>query len=207
MGLAAWPAFVTGRQISRLREKFGIDVQSSHLDRCGGLEPIGSFCFSMTLPVVVGGLFIAFFIFAGTVFRDVSIGYIHFYSIMDEPILFTFLILFLIFLPLVAFVFFMPLWSIHAEMFDQKIRQQDDYSNQVRKLEQELRTNVRKEDGLSRAKLAKEKIEVLQAVNPLQTGFPVWPFRVNMVITLVSPQILGVASTIVSLIKAFLPEG
>ena len=99
----------------------------------------------------------------------------------------------------------MPLWSIHAEMLDQKRRHQDDYSNQVIDLEQELRTYVQQEKGLERAKTAKEKIEVLQAINPQKTGFPVWPFRANLVISLISPQIFGVVSTIVSVIEIFNP--
>ena len=100
-------------------------------------------------------------------------------------------------------IFFLPLWNVHLEMARQKVTKEDEFSNEIMRLENQLQNSIRKENGWKIAKVAKEKIEILQVINPQETGFPVWPFRFNLVISLFSPQILGVIGTLLSLFDFF----
>lgn len=55
-GLAIWPIYVTGHQIYKLSKTFPIIINARHPGRCGGLKPLGDFCFLMALPFVVLGI-------------------------------------------------------------------------------------------------------------------------------------------------------
>ena len=124
----------------------------------------------------------------------------------EDTILFANVMLFTIFLPLTVITFFLPLWNAHREMVRQKTNYEDEFSNGILRLKNQLQTSIRKETGWEEAKVAKEKIEILQVLNPQSVGYPVWPFRYNLVISLFSPQILGVVSTINGVIDMILPQ-
>jgi hypothetical protein len=203
-GLAAWLVFVTGRQISRLSEHFDINIQPSHPDGCGGLKLLGDFCFSMTLPIVLGGVVLALFGIGGIVLKGIHIGSIDFREIMPQTILFADIGLFVAFLPLIMFAFFSPLWNIHRVMVECRRKAEDEFSSQVIRLEQQIRSYVEEDKVWEKARIAKERLEILQAVNPNKTGYPVWPFRKTILLALFSPQLLGIVSTLISTYQAFI---
>jgi intracellular septation protein A len=195
-GLTVWPVFATGSQISKLGKRFNMLVQPHHPDRCGSLKPLGDFCFSMTLPLVVVGIILILLSLGGISILDVNLS-----GTGEDTILFANVLLFAFFLPLTVITFFLPLWNVHREMVRQKTNYEDEFSNEILRLKDQLRNSIRKECGWEEAKVAKEKIEILQVLNPQSVGYPVWPFRYNLVISLFSPQILGVISTIISVIE------
>jgi hypothetical protein len=199
-GLAIWPVFATGNQISKLSKQFKINIQARHPDRCGGLKPLGDFCFSMTLPIVIIGIILFLLAFGEIVLLEVSIVGFNFSETGETTILFANILLILFFLPLTVIAFFIPLWNIHREMTNQKMKYEEEFSAEIMRLEEQLRSSIRKENGLEKAKIAKDKMEILQTLNPNVIGFPVWPFRYKRLFTLFSPQILGVVSTILGLL-------
>ena len=202
-GLVVWPVFTTGYHIYKLSKHFEFVVHPRHPDRCGGLKPLGDFCFSMTVPIIISGIILILLGFGGITPVDISAIVSPQNETGRDTILFANILLFVFFLPLTIASFFLPLWNVHLEMARQKVNQEDEFSSEIMKLENELRNSVLKEKGWENAKIAKEKIEVLQVLNPQITGFPVWPFRVNLVISLFSPQILGIVGTILSLFDFF----
>ena len=200
-GLTVWPVFATGSQISKLGKRFNMIVQPHHPDRCGSLKPLGDFCFSMTSPLVVVGIILILLSLGGISILDVNLS-----GTGEDTILFANVILFAFFLPLTVITFFLPLWNVHREMVRQKTNYEDEFSNEILRLKDQLRTSIRKERGWEEARVAKEKIEILQVLNPQSVGYPVWPFRYNLVISLFSPQILGIISTIIGVIEMIQPQ-
>lgn len=185
-GAVAWPFYISGRYLFKLSQRFDINIQPNHPDGCGGLRQLGDFCLSMSLPIVSVGLVLATY----------AIGAVPHYeklSIWANVLLFVFI------LPFTVLTFLSPLWNIHLEMVKQKKKHEDEYSNQVSQLEQQIRSYVLDSRNLEKAKLAKEQLEILQAIDPNKTGFPVWPFRYNIFLPLLSPQILGLVGTAISL--------
>jgi hypothetical protein len=60
LGLVTWPVFLTMQFIKGLSDHFKVEIQPSHPDKCGGLKPLGDFCFSMSLPhgsLILGAVF------------------------------------------------------------------------------------------------------------------------------------------------------
>ena len=85
------------------------------------------------------------------------------------------------------------------------MKYEEEYSAEIKRLEEQLRSAIRMENSLEKAKIAKEKIEILQVLNPNTTGFPVWPFRTKRLVALFSPQIVGAVSTILGLFRTIWP--
>ena len=204
-GLAIWPIFATGNQISKLSKQFKISIQARHPDRCGGLKQLGDFCFSMTLPVVIVGIIILLLAFGGIVPLEVSIVGFNINETGQNTVVFANILLILFFLPLTIITFFIPLWNIHQEMTNQKMKYEEEFSTEIMRLGEQLRSSIRKENGLEKARIAKDKMEILQTLNPNVIGFPVWPFRYKRLFTLFSPQILGAVSTILGLFRTIWP--
>ncbi|MGB7873083.1 MAG: hypothetical protein WBL25_01775, partial [Anaerolineales bacterium] len=201
-GLVIWPVFATGNQVSKLSKQFKINVQARHPDRCGGLKPLGDICFSMTLPLVIVGIILFLLALGGVAPFDISFLGIDPSQTGEDTVLFANVLLILFFLPLTAITFFVPLWNVHQEMVRKKTKYEEEFSAEIIRLEDQLRDSIREEDGLEKAKIAKEKMEILQTLNPNTIGFPVWPFRYNRLLTLFSPQLLGGISTVVGIFQA-----
>ena len=103
-------------------------------------------------------------------------------------------------LPLIFITFFIPLWDIHRYMASRKRKAQDDYANRVAALEQQIRSHIDLESGLEEAKVAKDKLAIIhEALNPNTSEYPVWPFRLTVVIKLLSPQIISLAGFALSI--------
>ena len=204
LGFAVWPVYTTGKYISKLSEKFDINIQPSHPDNCGGLKTLGDFCFYMALPIIVGGLFFAAFGIGGAILPRFAIGEIAFNEIMPQTIVFSNIVLLVVVLPFIATVFFLPLWNIHCYMVERKKEVYDRYSNMVMELEQKLRSYIKREGKSDDARAAKEKLEILQTIHPGKIGYPVWPFERSILLKLFSPQILGVLGSAVRIFQTLI---
>lgn len=189
IGLAGWLLIVTSLYIGKLTQRFSIQIQPSHPDGCGGLKPLGDFCFSVTLPLIVGGLFL-------TIIPILRLD--NMYPVFT--IVSTFAI-FLIVAPLTIFTIFLSLWNIHGNMAENKMMYADKIAGQIIFLEKEILFNTSEQGDLVKAKTAREKLEILQTLHPDKVSYPVWPFKVTSTALLVfSPQILQTLVAIITTI-------
>jgi hypothetical protein len=208
-GIGAWPVYVTMRYVKKLTRCFHVEIQPSHPDKSGGLEPLGDFCFAMSLPMLIGGITLSVVSVGGLVLFYSDAGSDLYESIgitgnFDPTFAFASLVVLILFaMPLIAFTFFMPLWDIHRYMKTCKREAQDDYANRVAMLEKRIRSRIDMEDGLDESKVAKDKLGIIEeTLNPNKTGYPVWPFRPTIVIKLFSPQIISIAGFALSVYEA-----
>jgi hypothetical protein len=108
-----------------------------------------------------------------------------------------------IFTPLIFITFFSPLWNIHRFMKASKRVAEDEFANRVASLEEQIRSHVDADGVIDKAKNARDKLEIIQAINPDKSGYPVWPFRASLMITLFSPQLLSIVGFGLSVYEAF----
>lgn len=277
MGSFIWPIIVTMQFVKGLSDHFSIEIQPSHPDKCGGLKPLGDFCLSMSLPVIIGGLVLSFVSIVGLFLSVSDAGYdlyryfdlgnnrkllafviLDFSNDLDSGLLpeglvqvfnrqnrfltqnaaveiqkagqvwvikddreftiyndndrlavyenlyffdpfiayISLVILILIATPMILITFFIPLWNIHRFMVTQKRCAEDEFANNVAGLEEQIRSQINIKEGIEIAKTARDKLEIIQSINPNNTGYPVWPFRTSIVFTLFSPtfsQLLGLS--------------
>lgn len=185
-GQGGWISFVTGRQIGKLPREFSIKIQPRHSDKCGGLKPLGDFCFDAALPLIGGGLILATVPILHLDIDDVL-------SIMSASIILAF------FAPLTIIAVFTPLWQFHVVMTEQKMIYEDAFASQAMGLEKIIRDHTTEDGDLKKAETAKEKLEILQTVNPEKTPYPVWPFRfTNTILAAFSPQILQALTGVIA---------
>ena len=180
-GQAAWIGYITGKQIGRLTRQFNLKIQPRHPDKCGGLRPLGDFCINAALPFIGVGLII------------VTIPVLHL-DLDDVFSLMATVSLFVFFLPLTILAVFTPLWQIHVDMTEQKMFYEDGFASQAMALEQIIRAQATEKGDLLTAENAKEKLRILQSVNPEKASYPVWPFHfAPTVLFAFSPQIIDIA--------------
>ena len=211
MGIGVWPIFVTMQFIQGLSDQFYLEIRPSHPDKCGGLKPLGDFCFAMSLPVILGGLVLAF---VGVVGLALSIGdagsNLYSYFELCTNCLFNpfsaYLSLTLWFFfctPLMLATFFVPLWNIHQLMLTGRRKAEDEFAVRVSNLEEQIRSRLDSKKGLEEAKIAKDKLDIIKVLDPNTTGYPTWPFRSTLVIALFSPQIFSIGGFILSIYEVF----
>jgi hypothetical protein len=178
IGQLSWILYVTGRHIRALTQKFMITIQPGHSDRCGGLKPLGDFCFDAAVPLIGGGIILSTIPILNWDIDQVL-------SVMASAAIFV------VIAPLTIMTVFIPLWNIHIEMTGQKRRYGDSFAIQAMTLEQIILLHTSEKGNIKKAEIAKDKLEILQTVNPGKISFPVWPFKfTGTVLTLFSPQII-----------------
>lgn len=198
LGSGAQPLFVTGRYVKKLAQAFEVNIQPSHPDKCGGLKPLGDFCFAMALPVVAGGFTLATIGVGGSLSHLVGGGRQGNPLFYSASIYSANVLLIVLGAPLAAIAFLVPLWDIHCNMVERKKEAEDAFANRVARLEREIRTHIDQEGELDKAKIAKEKLEIVQVIHPARVGYPVWPFRLGVLVKLFSPQLLSIVTGVVS---------
>lgn len=208
--LGSWSIYVTARHLKHIDKWFTLKMQPSHPDRCGGLKPVGSFCFDLALPLFIGGIMFAILGIGGLLLLSTGVMerlYSSFsldFQVFNASFVYgSTVFLFVVVTPLTAFTYFAPLSGIHQLMLKSKREAEDAFAVRVADLENIIRTHTTITSEIEQAKAAKERLEILQVVNPEKTGFPVWPFRPSLVIKLFSPQIVSAVGFILSIYKVF----
>jgi len=186
-GLLIWPVYVTGRHLAALSDRFDVVVQPSHPDRCGGLKSWGDFCFNMTLPVVIGGIFLAIFGLGHSFLQ--SLGVI--YSKEAVPVLNAALILVVV--PLTSISFYAPISGLHARMVQIEKAFEDQYAKQATGLEEQIKINLDDTERLADARRAAEELEVLRALMPKDFTYPEWPFDRSVPVKLFASPVLSLS--------------
>jgi hypothetical protein len=205
-GLAVWPLYVTVRTIRLLSHRFELDVRPRHPDGCGGLQPLGDFCFAMSLSMLIGGLVLAIVGVGGVWLFSTGAGDILYWRFglgrFDPSIAYLALaFLFVLDLPLAVYGFLVPLWDIHVYMEERRREAQDQFADYVATLEQRIVSQIGGDGGLEEARVANEKLTIIQeAIDPNKSGYPVWPFKHRLLITLFAPQALSIGGTVITFI-------
>ena len=191
IALGVWFLFATGRQLRRLTDDFELIIKPGHHDRCGGLSPIGRFCFDMALPLAIGFVMI---ILVGVIalFLRPGEGFWPF-PITAEWDSVSFIIVFgmLVLTPLTIFTFFAPLLGIHQAMVKEKRIAEDAYAEKLAELENDIWFVVENKMEPAKAKDARERLKTFQVLDPYMSEYPEWPFRRETVVRLFSPQIVA----------------
>lgn len=199
VGIAIQPLYITGQYLNKLVDEFDLKVQPTHIDKSGGLSPIGDFCVTMTMPVLLG-----------TTVLSVMLLFLSFFGITNPGInMFVFLAFILIILPIIAFIFFRPMWGIHRDMFKQKQRYGEEISSSIYNLRAKLLEKANNPDSLDKDEVAR-LTELLKALEERSSGdlkYPVWPFDWEILGKLITPQIISALSGLGSIIVSLSVKG
>jgi hypothetical protein len=178
-------------------------LPTSHPDQCGGLKPLGDFCFNMSLPIIIGALATALVGIGGWILYfsrlGIQIYHAYFLNFYFNPIVayFSIGILVLAVTPLLYITFFLSLKFVHEAMEARKRQAQDEFADQVGELESRIPELASRTASLEAARKELDQLEILRAAYPPK-GYPSWPFRPSLAIALFSPQILGVISLLLT---------
>ena len=136
LGVSSWTMLVTGYYLRAVTSRFDLQIEPGHPDNCGGLRPLGRFCFSMALPILVGVVFFAIYGIGGTLYPALLPG------ISDTTRLGAGVGLLVFDIPLAALAFFFPLWGIHREMIRQKELYEERFAACQAKMRQQLWSSI-----------------------------------------------------------------
>jgi hypothetical protein len=195
VGACSWAMYVTASYIKKLPLTFSINIKPSHPDNCGGLRPVGNFCFFMVAPILIAIVYLALF---GILLRGLDIWSLD--PAHRAVVAFENVALFIVAIPLAIFVFFNPLWSFHQVMEKGRQKYENEYSMLLKNCWDEMRQNIENND-VAAAKISSDKLGVIQELHPDKIKYPVWPFDRSILLRFATPQILSVLSFVIPLFK------
>ena len=192
LGASSWTMLVTGFYLRMVTTRFDLIIEPGHPDNCGGLRPLGRFCFSMALPILVGVVFFAMYGIGGSLYPALLPG------ISDTIRLGAAAGLLVFDVPLAALAFFFPLWGIHREMVRQKEFYEERFAACQAKMRQKLWSSI-EADAFNEARTIRRQINILQMLHPDTLDYPTWPFSRRLLALYLVPQILPLLSLVLPL--------
>ncbi|MCK5052878.1 MAG: hypothetical protein KAR65_01290 [Anaerolineales bacterium] len=203
IGLMAWRMIVIGMRVWRLPQRFDLEIQSGHPDRCGGLEPLGNLCLWNALIIAMAGIFLGGWIAIGPNTPDSNLAI--FYAPIFRPLLTIPITL--------SFVsFFIPLWSTHRVMVAKKNEIESQLDELAQIIYRENRELLNSADRLDPAEGENrlKKMELMREIYSQNQRIPAWPINVAILSKFLASQaipvlsFLGVAEPIVSMVTGLL---
>lgn len=178
---------------NRLFRRFEIRVKILHPDGAGGLSPLGGFSVKIGYLIGIYGLTLVIIVLSQniTVSGEVS-------PQVNPP---TILASFLYFV-LAPISFFAPIGSAHSAMG----KARDEFALRISERfdEEFVRLQASLGEGTEQIKASMEKIEQLQAMHAIVTGFPIWPFNTENTIrffsSILSPILLVIISALITIL-------
>ena len=198
IGILTWSIYISGWYVRKLVRAFQLSIQPFHPDQCGGLKLLGNFCFGLGSPLLfVSGLLIGLIIFS---LLEYSSGI---YARGDRVLLvtnvgFPLLMLLLFVLPLIVFVFILPLRAIHRKMVSEGKTNENLYFTRTEALREEIQALL----AVRQVEAAKAVQEEKALVETLYAPYPTWPFHVRSKISKTVFEVSG--SLLIGLITAAL---
>lgn len=193
LGVSSWTMLVTGFYLRTVTNRFDLHVEPGHPDNCGGLRPLGRFCFSMALPILVGVVFFAIYGIGGDLYPALLP------NVSDAIRLGAGAGLLVFDVPLAALAFFFPLWGIHREMVRQKELYEERFAACLAKMRQRLWSSI-DTDAFDEARTIRRQINILQLLDPDTLDYPTWPFSRRLLALYLIPQLLPLVSLVLPLI-------
>lgn len=192
LGVSSWTMLVTGFYLGVVTNRFDLHIEPGHPDNCGGLRPLGRFCFSMALPILVGVVFFAIYGIGGNLYPALLP------NVSDAIRLGAGAGLLVFDVPLAALAFFFPLWGIHSEMVRQKELYEERFAASLAKMRQRLWSSI-DTDAFDEARTIRRQINILQLLNPDTLDYPTWPFSRRLLALYLIPQLLPLVSLVLPL--------
>jgi hypothetical protein len=192
LGVSGWAMLVTGHYLRTVTTRFDLHIEPGHPDNCGGLRPLGRFCFSMALPILVGAVFFAIYGIGGTLYPALLP------NVSDAIRLGAGAGLLVFDVPLAALAFFFPLWGIHREMVRQKELYEERFAASLAKMRQRLWSSI-DTDAFDEARTIRRQINILQLLDPDTLAYPTWPFSRRLLALYLVPQLLPLVSLLLPL--------
>jgi len=192
LGMSSWTMLVTGFYLRTVTTRFDLHVEPGHPDNCGGLRPLGRFCFSMALPILVGVVFFAIYGIGSSLYSMLLP------NVSDTMRLGAGAGLLVFDVPLAALAFFFPLWGIHREMVRQKELYEERFATYQAKMRQELWSSI-DTNAFDEARTIRRQINILQLLHPNTLDYPTWPFSRRLLALYLIPQILPLLSLVLPL--------
>jgi hypothetical protein len=202
VGMAAWKATVSALELRRLGNQDRLLIRPFHPDGCGGLLPIGRFCLSLSLILVV----LTFFF----------VGWIAYYRLLlrkvpdvyrtVEPWLVGSLIATV---TLSVLAFFLPMLSIHRVMRAEAakaLRPLGQLAGQISREEEALLPELARLPDPELTK-AEAHISLLRNHYAQRRRIPTWPIDLRIQVQFLGAQLtlwLGIVTTMISLLKTTL---
>jgi hypothetical protein len=186
-GSFLWSLIVLGKAISKIPERFEVQIHASHPDRSGGFRRLGEICLDMAIPLLVFAFILVAWALYIVVVRDQVQDTVGVFSILGLVIIFV----------IASFVFFAPIWSIHDAMRLAKSHYQDKLGQELQGVEKRLENSVGQVDGEKLDRLLKEH-ETLQRLGDTARHYPVWPFDTAIFLALILPQVASIGSLILN---------
>lgn len=189
IGLLAWRLMVIAFFIYRLGKEFTLNVLTYHNDGSGGLKPLGDLCliiaFIILLPVIL---------LSGWIVVGPQPGYETINILWSD----WFKILLLGFCLGAALFFFWPLYSIHEQMKEHRLKIQNELDELNSKMS-EILTNLRtKADTIAPDEGGKllEKLEFMGKIHQKSGSVPTWPFNLNIIVKFIAAEAVPILSLI-----------
>lgn len=180
---------------NHLFKSFDINIRILHPDGAGGLSPLGKF--SVKIGYLLGIYGIAS---VAATFSESYVLTTRFSGLIFSPALLPLLITYLVMAPI---AFFAPIGAARAAMKKAKNNLLLEISDQLDSDKEKLLSLLHsKPAGL---KQGIEKIEQIQKIHKIVSGFPVWPFNADNLVrfftSVSSPVILGLLSLLLDVLK------
>ena len=139
IGLMAWRMVIVSIKIWQLGNKFFLEPQLGHADKCGGLEPLGNLCLWNALIITIPAIYLGGWIILGIILDSYDLYDQYYFQAKIYAPIFSKLLLVLV--PFAVTGFFLPLWSVHKIMVTWRAgvkRQLDHLSHYIHHLDREI---------------------------------------------------------------------
>ena len=206
LGLVLWRMLVVAMKVRELGDRFDLQVQLNHPDKCGGFRPLGDLCLWNALLVTVPAIYLGVWVVLAPTLQDKAGKFIYGTTYVELHSAF------LVFLAVLAPVTFLwPLWSIHAEMLRESARlraEVDQAGQQIDRLSRDLLDRSSELSADEAAAIAHD-LEVRQENYKLTERIPTWPIDLNLALKFGTSQVIpllgltGLSSPIVDAIDRF----
>ena len=206
LGLVLWRMLVIAIKVRELGDRFELQVQLNHPDRCGGFRPLGDLCLWNALLVTVPAIYLGIWVVLAPTLLDDAGDLI--YGTRYVELHSAFLVILAVLAPV---TFLWPLWSIHAEMLRESARlraEVDEAGQQIDRLSRELLERSSEMSADEAAAIAHD-LEIRQENYKLTERIPTWPIDLNLALKFGTSQIVpllgltGLSAPIVDAIDRF----
>lgn len=184
LGIVTWTLYISGWHVRKLARAFEFSIQPFHPDQCGGLKPLGNFCFDLVSPLLIfSGLTIGFIVFALVTARGLDM------VLLAAHVGFALLLLLLLAFPAIVIAFVLPMRDIHTKMVSARETAENIYSARIEALRAEIQTLL-DANQVEEAKAVQEKKALVET---LYIPYPTWPFHVR---SKIFSSVLGVSGSV-----------
>jgi hypothetical protein len=181
LGVLGFRVGVIAYRVHKLGRDFDFKLQLQHLDRCGGLRPLGDLCFSIAAIWTIAAVYPTAWIIVFGLHGGVKSG-LDLYFIAVLTMTFS----------LALLTFFRPLFQIHRAMVGQRPQfeaELDALSREAGKVAREIERAAGARDPATVDTLTKQ-FDALRLAQEKNAYIPLWPFDTRLFVKFVASQVI-----------------